>query len=144
MMAADRGAVRGHYGQPRGKAEGRMQKEESRRQGLGPGYRAEELRGGILEHALGEGVIKFLTVRNLICRCLGGGYRNSRGRQGRVRRMLLAGRALDCGRGARPLRIGEGPGCVGRRSVRPGIMPLVPLCATCATYSIDDKKSTAS
>src|SRR6266849_2909364 len=107
MMAADRGAVRGHYGQPRGKAEGRMQKEESRRQGLGPGYRAEELRGGILEHALGEGVIKFLTVRNLICRCLGGGYRNSRGRQGRVRRMLLAGRALDCGRCARPLRNAE-------------------------------------
>ena len=97
MMAADRGAVRGHYGQPRGKAEGRMQKEESRRQGLGPGYRAEELRGGILEHALGEGVIKFLTVRNLICRCLGGGYRKSMGQPGRLRWILLAERALELG-----------------------------------------------
>jgi len=59
---------------------------------------------GILEHALGEGVIKCITVIHLIGRCLGGGYGNSRGRPGRLRRMLLAGRALDGGRCARPLR----------------------------------------
>ncbi len=82
---------------------------------------------GILEHALGEGVIKCITVIHLICRCLGGGYGNSRGRQGRLRRMLLAGRVLDCGRCARPPANGKVPGCVSRPSNRPGIMPLVPL-----------------
>ena len=34
-------------------------------------------KAGILEHAVAEGVIKSLTVRDLICTCNGGGYRNA-------------------------------------------------------------------
>ncbi len=44
-------------------------------------------------------------------------------------------------RAATRLRIGEGPGCISRPSVRPGCMPLAPLQAT---YFIYDKKRTAS
>jgi len=47
-------------------------------------------------------------------------------------------------RAATGLRIGEGPGCVSRPSVRPGSMPLVPLVPLQATYFIYDKKRTAS
>jgi hypothetical protein len=32
---------------------------------------------GILKHAVAEWVIKSLTVRDLITRCIGGGYRNA-------------------------------------------------------------------
>jgi hypothetical protein len=106
------GAARRHYGKPKLRNSERAMKSAGSaargHHGGGKPQRAErtprirawssgwDCKRGILEHALGEGVIKFLTVRNLICRCLEGGYRNSRGRQGRLRRMLLAGRALDC------------------------------------------------
>src|SRR6266568_4272656 len=82
--------------------EGRMQTARIRAWPSGWGTKR-----GILEPALGEGVIKCITVIHLICRWLGGGYGNTWGREGRRRRMLLAGRALDCGRCARPLRIGD-------------------------------------
>src|SRR5438552_3578326 len=62
-----------------------------------------------------------------------------KGRQGRLRRMLLAGRALDWGRCARVLRTATSGDWGGSRlrqgpSVRPGIMPLAPLRATCFIF----------
>jgi len=41
---------------------------------LASGLRCKE---GILEHAVAEWVIKSLTVRHLVCTCIGGGYRNA-------------------------------------------------------------------
>ena len=113
MQTVNADAARGHYGESklrnsetamksagsvaRGHHCGGKPQRAQRTQGIRAGSSGWVSKRGILEHALGEGVIKCLTVIYLICRCLEGGYRSSVGRQGRLRRMLLAGRALDCG-----------------------------------------------
>src|SRR5437899_2744919 len=52
-----------------GGGSGEMQKAEGRMK--------RDAKSWILEHAVAEWVVKSLTVRHLICTCIGGGYRNA-------------------------------------------------------------------
>src|SRR2546427_7439753 len=117
------GAARRHYGEPKLRnSERAMKSAGSAARGHDCGakpqrtQRTQSIRAwssgwvskrGILEHALGEGVIKCITVRHLICRCLEGGYRKLKkaartavadgcGREGVGLRALCAANA-DCG-----------------------------------------------
>jgi len=52
---------------------------------------------GILEHAMAEGVIKFLTVRDLITHCIQGSYRNRPFTNWMVAGKLLSARPFNRG-----------------------------------------------